>query len=93
VIGDLEQGVLGGPPDLIEPFGRHAITEERIVGDPGEQRRLGFGCRLGKSQCGDMFNPLGKFYQLSRTRRRMAFDPASLGPRIGGVMVPDIAEQ
>ena len=27
-------------PDLVEPFGRHAITEQRIVVDPGEQQRL-----------------------------------------------------
>ena len=40
-LGDVEQGVLVGPADLVEPFRRHAIAEQRVVGDPGEQQRLG----------------------------------------------------
>ena len=35
-LGDVEQRVFVGPADLAEPFGRHAITEQRFVADPSE---------------------------------------------------------
>jgi hypothetical protein len=48
----------------------------------------------GDRRSGDVFDPLGKFDELGCCSRRwVPFDPASLGPRIGRVMVPDIAEQ
>jgi hypothetical protein len=39
-LGDVEQGVLSGPPNLTKPLGGHAIAEQRVIGDPGEQQRL-----------------------------------------------------
>jgi hypothetical protein len=101
-LGDVEQGVLVGSPDLIEPLGRHAVAEQRIVGDPGEQRRFGSGFRRGALPGPLPFvtrgldprvHPLGEFDQLSGTRRRVPRYPASLGPRISRVVVPDMTKQ
>ena len=36
-LGDVEQGVLVGLPNFIEPFGRNSVTKQRLVGNPGEQ--------------------------------------------------------
>jgi hypothetical protein len=91
--GDVEQGVLVGSPDLIEPFGRHSVAEQRIVGDPLEQQRFRCGSRCDYGRCGDILDPLGEFDELGCTRRRVAFYPASLGPRISFVVVLDITKQ
>ena len=40
-----------------------------------------------------MLDPLGEFDELGCTRRRVAFYPAPLGPRISCVVVPDITKQ
>ena len=47
MVGDLEQGIFVGAPHRVEPFGRHAIAEQCVIGDAGEQQRL---CR-GRRGC------------------------------------------
>jgi hypothetical protein len=79
------------PPDLAEPLGRHAVAEQRIVGDAREQQRLRCGYRRDYGWYGDVLDPLGEFDELGGTCRRVPFDPASLGPRIGHVVVTNIA--
>jgi hypothetical protein len=41
---------------------------------------------------GDVFDPLGEFGELRCAGRGMPFNPPSLGPAIGGIVVPDITE-
>ncbi len=88
--------------DLVEPFGRHPVAEQRIVSDPGEQQRFGSGCRCSARPRPFPFvtrgldprvHPLGEFDELGRTRCRVAFYPAALGPRISCVVVSDITKQ
>ena len=61
---------------------------------PANSSGLGVGAAVGSGRVSaTLFDPLGEFDELGRTRRRMPFDPPSLGPRIGRVVVPDITEQ
>jgi hypothetical protein len=91
--GDIEQGVFIGPADLVEPRGRYAVTEQRIVGDPGEQQRFVCGSRCDGGRYCDMLDPLGEFDELGRACRRVAFDPPPLSPRISSIVMPDITKQ
>ena len=74
--GDVEQRVLVGSPDLVEPFGRHAVAEQRIVGDPGEQQRLG----CGRSR---RLRPVWRSARPARGVRRAGLHPSSGAVRSG----------
>jgi hypothetical protein len=48
---------------------------------------------MGSSGYDEVFYPLGQFDELGCTYRGVSFDTTPFGPRIGGVMVPDITKQ
>jgi hypothetical protein len=91
--GDLEQRILVGSPDFNEPFRGHPVAEQHLVGDSAEQQRFGWGLRCDSGRYHDLFDLLGKLDELGCTGRRMPFDPASLGPHISRVVVPDMTKQ
>jgi hypothetical protein len=93
MVGDVEQRILVRAPHRVEPFRRDAIAEQFVVADAGKQQGLGRGRRGGRRWNDSDLDPLRQFDELRRAGHRMPFDLAPLGPRIGGVVVPDIADK
>jgi hypothetical protein len=99
VIGDLEQRILGGAPHGVEPIAGYAIAEQRVVRDPGEQQRLLRWLADRDKRCFGYRRPSRRFHalrqldELCRAGRRVALDPAALGPGVSIIVVADITKQ
>ena len=99
VLGEREKAILGRGAH-VEPVGRHADRQQRIVVERREQRRLrrprlgGVGNdeveRRGRR---DLLDPLAHLDDLDRAGARMRLDPPPLGPGIGVVVMIDIGDQ
>lgn len=100
MVGEVEEGLLGGLADVGDPFGRDAIAEEfafrKVLEEGGSLRGLGtFGGGLGFDVFGDedFFDAFADFDDLGGTGGGVGFDFAAFGPLVGFVVVVDVAEE
>ena len=77
--GDVEQRVFVGLADLAEPFWRHAVAEQRVVSDPGEQQRFGSGRRAAPGRGRSPSSPAG----LTRGSTRSGSSTSWAAPVVG----------
>ena len=90
VVGEVEEGVLGGGADVGEPVGRDAAEEERRLGGAGEERRAGRGDGDGDD---DLLDALADLDELGGAGGGVDLEAAALGPGVGGVVVADPGEE
>ncbi len=95
VVGQGQQGVFVGLAHIVQPLGRHAVAQERLLGDMLEQARFGWGrlCSLHVGGDDDFLDRLANLHQLRRAGLRVRFQLPALGPAVGLVMVIDVAQQ
>jgi hypothetical protein len=94
MLGELEQPVLVDGPHGAKPVFRHAIGEQDVVRVVRKQRRLDVHHRRRRLGIERHFlDSLPDLDQLCRAGARMPLDPPPLRPRIGLVVMIDVAQQ
>ena len=94
VISQPQQAILVGLANLLQPFLRHAVTQQIAIGDLREKRRLGRSLLLPFHVDGnrDFLNRLPHFNQLGSAGLGMGFQPAPLRPLIGVIVMIDVTQ-
>ncbi len=95
VLDDVEDRVLVGAADVLDPVLRHAERHQLQLAQVVEQLRLRRGRSRGarRGGGGDLLDALADLDDLHGARRRVALDAPPLGPAIGLVVVVDVGEQ
>ena len=96
MIREIENAVFSRAPHTVEPVLGHAIVEKLVIGHTSEQRRqVGLRRRVdfNRSMNEDFLDALTDFDDLRCASARVGFDPATLCPFIGVIMVINIANQ
>ena len=100
MIGQIEQRVFVGCVHILQPFHRHAVTEQLVIADADKQGRLRHRLprrhrllHLDIAPNRNLFDPLADLYQLRSTGARMRFQLAALGPAIRLIVMIDVTQQ
>ena len=106
VIGEVEQGVLGGGAHVAQPFDGHAVAQQVVVRRAAEDRfprRRGtagghgsggpWNVHLHVPRHRDLAHRLANLHELRRPGGRMPLQPPPLGPLVRGVVMVHVAEQ